>query len=124
MSSFLSYFRVPLLTRRRVVLAAAVALAADGIQLALGPLGWAFIDEIIDAIAMFLISLLIGFHPLLLPTFLVELVPVVDMLPSWTACTFAVIALRKAKFGPNSGPPSSAPPPAPKRPGPPDVIDV
>ena len=37
----------------------------------------------------------LGFHWLLLPTFVVELFPAVDMLPTWTACVIAVIALRK-----------------------------
>jgi len=52
-------------------------------------------DQVIDAVAMILTAWLIGFHALLLPTFVVELVPVLDDLPSWTACVVAVIALRK-----------------------------
>jgi len=44
---------------------------------------------------MVLTSWLIGFHWLLLPTFVLELVPVLEDLPTWTACTIAVIALRK-----------------------------
>ena len=38
---------------------------------------------------------MIGFHWLLLPTFVLELVPVLEDLPTWTACVIAVIALRK-----------------------------
>lgn len=90
-------FRVPNLTRRRIGLAYATAIAADGIQLLLGPLGWAFIDEFIDGVAMILLSLLVGFHPLFLPTFIVELVPVVDMLPTWTGCLALVTSLRRRK---------------------------
>ena len=37
----------------------------------------------------------LGFHMLLLPTFVIELVPVADMLPTWTGCTAAVVMLRK-----------------------------
>jgi hypothetical protein len=88
-------FRVPLLTRKRTLLALAVAVVADGLQLLFGPLGWAFIDQAIDCVAMVLVSRAIGFHVLLLPTFAVELVPVLDDLPTWTACAAAVIALRK-----------------------------
>jgi hypothetical protein len=88
-------FRVPSLTRRRMFAALVVAVGADGLQLLLGPLGWALIDQAIDVVAMLLIMWLLGFHLLLLPTFLVELVPLVDDLPTWTACTAAVIALRK-----------------------------
>lgn len=88
-------FRVPLLTRTRVVLALTVAVAADGLQFLLGPLGWALIDQAIDLVAMALTMWILGFHILLLPTFVVELIPVADMLPTWTGCTIAVIALRK-----------------------------
>jgi hypothetical protein len=88
-------FRVPRLTRGRIVVALAVAVVADGLQFLLGPLGWAFGDQIIDLMAMVLTAWLIGFHWLLLPTFVTELVPVLDELPTWTACVAAVIALRK-----------------------------
>jgi hypothetical protein len=87
--------RVPRLTRRRMLLAFTIAVCADGLQLLLGPLGWAFIDQAIDCVAMILISWVIGFHLLLLPTFVIELVPVLEDLPTWTACTASVIALRK-----------------------------
>jgi hypothetical protein len=72
-------FRVPKLTWPRIILALAVAL----------------LDQAIDCVAMALTSWLIGFHWLLLPTFVLELVPVLEDLPTWTACTIAVIALRK-----------------------------
>jgi len=75
-------------------LALATAVAADGLQLLLGPLGWALVDQAIDCVAMILLSWVIGFHVLFLPTFVVELVPVLEDLPTWTACTAAVIALR------------------------------
>jgi hypothetical protein len=88
-------FRKPPLTRARIVIALAIAVVADGLQLLLGPFGWAFGDQIIDIIAMVLTSRAIGFHWLLLPTFVVEFIPLLDDLPTWTACTIAVIALRK-----------------------------
>ncbi len=78
-----------------MVLALAIAVAADGLQLLLGPLGWAFIDQAIDFVAMILLSWVIGFHVLFLPTFVVELIPLLEDLPTWTACTAAVIALRR-----------------------------
>src|SRR5690242_19973689 len=43
--------RTPVLTRDRVPMAFAVAVAADALQLLLGPLGWAGADEIIDVAA-------------------------------------------------------------------------
>jgi hypothetical protein len=88
-------FRTPKLTRTRIVVALVVAVTADGLQFFLGPLGWAPVDQIIDLIAFVLTAWALGFHLLLLPTFLAEFFPVVDMLPTWTACVIAVIALRK-----------------------------
>jgi len=76
----------------------AVALITDGLQLALGTLGpisWFFLDDVLDVIAMLLTTLSLGFHPLLLPTFVIKLLPLADMLPTWTGCVGAVILLRK-----------------------------
>jgi len=78
-----------------MILALAVAVIADGVQLLLGPLGWAFGDQLTDVVAMLLVSWLIGFHWLLLPTFVLELVPLIDEFPTWTACVIAVIILRR-----------------------------
>lgn len=72
-----------------------VAVTADVLQLLLGPVGWAFADELLDVIAMILTWRLIGFHPLLLPSFVLELLPLADMLPTWTGCVAIVVALRK-----------------------------
>lgn len=83
------------LTRGRIALTIAIAGATDALQIGLGPLGWTFLDEIADVAAMILISFLIGFHPLLLPTFVLELFPIVDMLPTWTGCVGAVILWRR-----------------------------
>jgi hypothetical protein len=88
-------FQTPVLTRNRVRTAYAVAVTADALQLMLGPLGWAFADEIIDVVAMILTWRVIGFHFLLLPTFALELVPMAGMLPTWTACVALVVSLRK-----------------------------
>ena len=111
-------FRVPRLTTARAVIAMVVAATADGVQLLLGAFGWVGFDQAIDGIAMVIICKIIGFHILLLPTFVVELVPVIEDLPTWTACTAAVIVLRKRE--------QKNPPPPPAPPGPPDkpVIDI
>jgi len=73
------------------------------LQLAFGPLGWMLADEILDVVAMIVITRLIGFHPLFLPTFVLEIVPVADLLPTWTGCVALVMMLRKK--GSDSGPP-------------------
>ena len=87
--------QAPRITGVRMVLALGVAVVTDGLQFGLGFLGWFFIDQGLDAVAMVLTTWILGFHVLLLPTFVVKLVPVVDELPTWTACVAAVIALRK-----------------------------
>jgi len=86
-------FRVPRLTRTRIILALAMAMVADGLQFLLGLLPLA--DQVIDVMVMLMTSWVIGFHWLLLPTFAVEFVPLLEELPTWTACVVAVIALRK-----------------------------
>jgi hypothetical protein len=114
MTSMISkLWQPPPLTRQRVRIAYAVAVTVDVLQLFLGPLGWAFADEILDVVAMILIWRVIGFHPLLLPTFALEFLPLADMLPTWTGCVAIVVVLRKRQQA------VSPPPPAP---GP--VIDV
>ncbi len=103
-----------------MILALAIAAAADGLQLLLGPLGWAFLDQAIDCVAMVLVTWVIGFHILLLPTFVVELVPVLEDLPTWTACTAAVIALRKREQNKTTPPPPPSAPTGKDKP----VIDI
>lgn len=106
-------FQQPALTRNRVRLAYAVAVTTDVVQLLMGPVGWSFADEILDVITAVVTSWLIGFHALLLPTFVVEFLPVTDLLPTWTACVALVVALRKREQAAPS-------PPAPRGP----IIDV
>lgn len=86
-------FTAPELTRGRIALAITVGLAADALQVPFAvPPG----PEIIDIVAMLLTVWLLGFHVLLLPTFVVEFIPLAGtMLPTWTACVGAVIVLRK-----------------------------
>jgi hypothetical protein len=84
-------------TPSRIKAAYGVAIATDVLQFALGPFGWVLVDQILDVIALILTTRLLGFHPLLLPTFVLELVPIVDVLPTWTACVALVVATRKSQ---------------------------
>lgn len=95
LENVLHRFNRPVLTRSRIFFAFLVALGTDALQFGLGPFGWLFVDEGLDVLAMILISWAIGFHMLLLPTFVIEFIPGPDMLPTWTACTAAVVMLRK-----------------------------
>lgn len=89
------FLEIPELTRKRVLFAFAVAVAADAAQVMLGPAGFAFFDEVIDVATMGLTMWALGFHPLLLPTVVIEFIPIVDMLPTWTGCVAAVVFLRR-----------------------------
>ena len=90
-----SLLQVPTLTRSRVTAAYVAAVATDGLQLVAGPLGWVVFDQALDVAAAVVMWRLLGFHPLLLPTFVVEFLPVTDLLPTWTGCVALVVALRK-----------------------------
>jgi hypothetical protein len=107
-------FAIPLMTRTRIGFAVTVAVLTDFVQLSLGPFGWFWVDQVLDVLAMILTCATLGFHLLLLPTFVLEFLPTVDMLPTWTACTAVVIMLRKraqtpAPRVPESPPPGSSP---------------
>ena len=87
----------------------AVAVTTDVMQLLMGPFGWVGFDEAADVIAAFLISRLLGFHPLLLPTFVLEFVPFTDMLPTWTGCVALVVRSRRRHGLVVDDPPGSTP---------------
>lgn len=82
------------LTPERVVLARAVAFAADALQIWLFPLfaggvaGGA--DAALEVIVGLSLCAICGFHPAFLPTFIGEALPVVDLFPSWTLATLYV----------------------------------
>ena len=101
----------PKLTRGRIAAAMTIACVADILQIALMPVAWTFAQSAVDVVAMLLAMWVIGFHLLLLPTFIIEFIPGVDMLPTWTACMIAVIALRKREQ--SGGPPVIDVDPAP-----------
>ena len=103
----MSYANVPFLTQTRIRSAYAVAIATDILQFVLGPLGWAGVDQVLDVIAAAIEWRLLGFHPLLLPTFALEFLPITDMLPTWTGCVALVIATRRRTQEPEPPPPTS-----------------
>jgi len=107
-------YRPARLTRGRMAFALCVAVISDALQVALGPLGWFGLVQFIDVAAMILTTLAIGFHVLLLPTFLLELFPLVDMVPTWTGCVVAVIALRRRSDAADAATVTVAPPAPPK----------
>jgi hypothetical protein len=92
-----------------------VALAADAIQIVALPLfapgGFSPADTLLDLVVAGVLLRLLGWHWAFLPTFAAELVPGLDLFPTWTAAVF--FATRK-QIGP--GEPEILPPgPAPAR---------
>lgn len=79
-------------------------MAADGLQILLGPLGMVGPVQAIDVLAMIIETWLIGFHWLLLPTFALEFIPVADVLPTWTGCVAIVVFRRQREQAKNPPP--------------------
>ncbi len=68
-----------MLTPTRVRIAYAVAIGVDVFQWVLGPVGWAFADEILDVFAA-------------------------GLLPTWTGCVALVVMLRRRQEPPPPAP--------------------
>ncbi len=108
-----------------VRLAWAVALAADAVQIAALPLfvegALSPADGLLDlAVAAILVRLL-GWHWAFLPSLLAELVPGLDLFPTWTAAVWyvtrnAFVEKAEGSAAPHPGEPEILPPgPAPAR---------
>ena len=69
-----------------------IAMVADAIQWVFAPLlFWGAaspLDDVLDVVVAFLLIRLIGFHWALLPAFITKIVPMVDLVPTWTAAVW------------------------------------
>ena len=105
-------------TSKRVLAARIIAVVADAIQLGLLPLfaGGAVtvFDAALDAVVGAAMVALLGWHWAFLPAFAVELLPGIDLAPTWTIAVFFVT--RRANTSVSVEP--SAPPPTPLLPPP------
>jgi hypothetical protein len=94
---------------RRLRAAWIVAIAADALQIAAFPFfAEGFLspaNDVLDVIASVTLVRLLGWHPALLPTLAAELLPGVDLVPTWTAAVGIVAWSRR-------GTPPPSPPPA------------
>ena len=100
----------PQLTRRRVVAAFTIAVIADILEfpitaaenLSMGALlvPSEAADVFLDCVVMAAMTKLLGFHWLFLPSFLVEVVPELDLLPTWVGCVAYVVWQRKKEVPP------------------------
>ena len=84
--------------RGRVLAARIVAVLADAVQLGFLPLfaggAPAGFDAVLDVVVGAAMIALVGWHWAFLPAFLVELLPAVDLAPTWTLAVF--IATRRS----------------------------
>ena len=73
---------------RRVRTARIIAVATDVVQLAFFPAfagGWTSpVNDALDVVVAVIMVRLVGWHFAFLPTFVAEMVPGVDLVPTWT----------------------------------------
>jgi hypothetical protein len=95
----------PPLTKDRIIAAYAIAGVADLLEfgitaaenLSLGALVMPaeMVNVALDCVVLGAMTKLIGFHWLFLPSFMVELIPEVAVLPTWVGCVAVVVSKRK-----------------------------
>jgi hypothetical protein len=93
----------PKLTKTRIILAFGIAIIADLIQLPITAveatgmfsMPGELADLLVDCVVMAATTALLGFHWALLPTLVVEVIPGLDLLPTWTGCVAYVVWRRK-----------------------------
>ena len=98
--------RAPRLTASAVAAAFAVAALADAVQLLLTAMSLTgfltlpveAIDICLDVVVCVGLSVLLGgFHWVLAPAFVAEALPVVDLIPTWTAAVGTLVLIRRAQ---------------------------
>ena len=96
-------------------LAWAIAMAADAIQIAGLPFfaegAVSPVDALLDLVVGYMLIRLLGWHWAFLPTLAAELVPGVDLFPTWTAAVWYVTRERVRAGEPEILPPGPAPEP-------------
>jgi len=93
----------PKLTKQKIALAFATALIADSIQFPIAAATATGIlaipaegaDFALDCLVMVVLSTLLGFHWLLLPSLIFEFIPGFGLLPTWTGCVAFLVWRRK-----------------------------
>lgn len=91
------------LSKQRIAAAFAVAVIADAIQFPITAATMTGVlavpgegaDLLIDSIMTVVTSSLLGFHWILLPSFVFEAIPGFDLFPTWTGCVAYVVWRRK-----------------------------
>lgn len=97
----------PALTSRRMWIARVLAVAVDLAQYALLPAELTPVNNVVDVATALAMVGLVGWHWAFLPTFLAELVPFVDLVPTWTLAV--MFATRGGAPGAPAVPPGAPP---------------
>ena len=95
---------------RRILIARVIAVAVDLAQFALLPAELTPLNNVVDVLTGLAMLVLVGWHWAFLPTFLAELVPFVDLVPSWTLAVMFATRGQKAPEPPGAPPPPPLPP--------------
>jgi hypothetical protein len=86
-----------------------VAMASDAIQIVALPLfaegALSPLDTALDVVTAVILTKLLGWHWAFLPSFFAELVPALDLFPTWTAAVFYVTRKRIGSSEPEIIPP-------------------
>lgn len=84
----------------RIRAAYAVAICTDLIQIGFAPIfaeGFLSpLDDALDAVACLALTALVGWHNAFVPAFLLEIMPIGDLAPTWTVATFIVTRGRQS----------------------------
>ncbi|HMF90145.1 MAG TPA: hypothetical protein VKL40_05845 [Candidatus Angelobacter sp.] len=92
-----------------------VAIIADGLQIVGFPMfvegGASPADAVLDLAVAAVLTKLLGWHWAFLPSLVAELIPGVDLFPTWTAAVFFVTRQQVRSAEPEVLPPGPAPAP-------------
>lgn len=94
-----------------------VAIAADAVQILGFPLfaegGLSPMDAALDVVVALILSRLLGWHWALVPTLFAELLPGLDLFPTWTAAVYYMTRQQTESRSKDSEPEVLPPGPAP-----------
>jgi hypothetical protein len=103
------------INRTSVIGAFIIAIVADLIEMGFGLVfaeGFASpLNDVMDVIVGIVLTVMVGWHIAFLPSFLIKVIPVMDLAPTWT---IAVLIATRGRWKATNDPP---PPPIIKEPG-------
>jgi hypothetical protein len=88
----------------RIWAARFVAFGADLLQIGLFPFviegGFSALDDALDVLACGILTILVGWHYSFVPSFVLKVVPVADLVPTWTLAVLLATRQRGAETPP------------------------